>query len=266
MTEALQAVPIPLCDIVAGPNDRTTFNEAELADLAADIRKNGLIQPITVRPWQGRYQIVAGERRFRAHQVAGLPTILAYIRDLTDQQADSLMLAENIGRKDLDPIDEARAIAKRMERYGWTPKQAAEELHLSESRVKTRLALLRLIPDAQHLVRTGQLPIGHAESMQALDKNFQLIALRAFSTAVRAPTRNQFAALCGELEAKQNQATLFDLAAYTAESSDQPTQFVQSKKFRITLGGIRIEITLHYRPGGFLGALFDEENEAVESR
>lgn len=238
MPDRLEAVFIPLSDIVPGPNDRTIFNEEELGDLAADILQNGLIQPITVRPWQGKYQIVAGERRYRAHQIAGLPAIPAYIKDLTDEQADTIMLSENLSRAELDPIDEGRAIQKRMDRYGWTVRQAAQHLNLSEARIKNRLSLLNMIPNSEHLVRTGQFPLGHAEALRTLDKNSQLAALRVFSTAKRQPTRSEFTALCGELEAKQNQAALFDMDQFMTKTVESAVAKIDSRmyfEFRVNI-------------------------------
>jgi hypothetical protein len=97
-----------------------------------------------------------------------------------------------------------------MDRYGWTTAQAAETLGISEGRVKNRLALLKLIWEAQHLVRNKHLPLGHAEAMQALDKFHQLKALRILQGAKRTPNLSEWTAICGDLEAEQNQAGMFD--------------------------------------------------------
>ena len=267
MTDTLQAVAIPLSKIVAGLNDRSIFDPDDSQSLADDIQKNGLHNPITVRPLRlrkGQYEIVAGERRFRAHELLGKPTIMAYIRDLTDEQADAVMLSENLMRVDLDPIDEAKAIQKRIDRYDWSIAEAARQLSVGEGRIKNRLALLKLRKDVQYLVSTEQFPLGHAEVMQNLDSDYQTVAMRAYRDASRPPTRREFAAYCGELESQQNQAALFDLSAFMVESAELPSLSLPSRsRFGFTLWGIDIDITITHKPGAFkalawLGGLLNE--------
>jgi len=213
---AAVAVHLPVAQIVPGANDRTRFDDRALAELAASIAAHGLAQPITVRPQGDCYELVAGERRFRAACQLGWETIPAIVRELSDEAADAIMLAENLARADLDPLDEAGAYQKRMARHGWSVADVARHANVSTDRVRRRLALLALLPDVQRLVRAGQLPIGHAELLADLDANRQLIALRVF-TAGRSPTLAEFRRICGELAAQQDQAELFDLEAFYVE-------------------------------------------------
>ena len=226
--------------IVPGDNDRRTFNERQLKELAASIEQNGLAQPITVRPMivcgacgqmapaahgqpgacpecgQGQfssiYQIVAGERRFRACSVLlGWTEIPAIVRDLDDEQADAIMLTENVHRVDLNPVDEGHAYQKRMDRHGWTVAKIAREANVSEGRVKNRLSLLHLRPDVQKLVGDGHLSLGFAEEMSVLDNNRQLIALRWLNQQKSIPSRRVFAAMVGKLYEEQCTESMFDL-------------------------------------------------------
>lgn len=207
--------PIDCDQIVAGSNDRTVFDQAGLVELAESIRKNGLIQPITVRPLApGKYEIVAGERRFRAiTQILKWSQISAVVADLTDEEASAIMLAENTGRKDLDPMDEARAFQVRSERFGWTNHEIAKAAGISPSLVERRRSLLSLLPDLQFMVRKGHLPIGHAETMAGLGSQRQMIALRVLRDSARVPTLASFREFVNKLREEQDQEELFDLAS-----------------------------------------------------
>jgi ParB family chromosome partitioning protein len=211
-TAQQQVTHIPVTHIEAGNNDRQHFDRNALADLAASIRQHGLAQPITVRPLgEGRYQIVAGERRFRAiRDLLGWPTVPCLVRELSDEQAAAIMLAENTGRVDLNPIEEAEAYRARAEAFGWTTARIAEVAGVSEERVRDRLALLRLVPDIQHLVRFGHFPVGHARLLTDLDANRQRIALRLFNASSHMPL-SRFKEVVNELLAAQNQESLFSL-------------------------------------------------------
>ncbi len=229
--------------ICPGDNDRRVFDERKLRELAASIQEHGLAQPITVRPsvqcplcgplhtepplpvrcahcghdeLAQRYQIVAGERRFRAHQLLERATIPALVRSLDDEQAAGIMLAENVHREDLNPLDEAHAYAKRVEEFEWSVARVAREAQVSEGRVRSRLALLALHPEAQHLVTTGDLPLGHAEDLAALDHNRQLMALAWLREQKGMPPRVVFSRVVGEYYAEQVQEGLFDLDALFA--------------------------------------------------
>lgn len=209
---------IDVRDIMAGNNDRTKFDGARLAELAGSIRENGLVQPVTVRPigragvFGEAYQIVAGERRYRACGLAGLTEVPCIIRELDDEQAAALMLVENTGRADLDPVDEANAYAARIRDYGWTVADIATRAGVSPVRVQFRLKLLALRPDVQALVRSGQLTLGYAQILAdgELDPNRQVQAVAALRDNPT-PTPAWFRRIVGTLFEQQAQDGLFDL-------------------------------------------------------
>jgi ParB family chromosome partitioning protein len=149
---------------------RTTFSEAELDELAASIRGRGILQPILVRPDRaapGEYQIVAGERRWRAAQRAGLQTVPAVVRELGDIETLEAALIENLQRSDLNPLEEAAAYSTLMGIAQTTQEEVAEVVGKSRSHVANTLRLMQLPPDVQEMVRTGGLSAGHARAVLA---------------------------------------------------------------------------------------------------
>jgi ParB family chromosome partitioning protein len=212
---------IPASAIKPSRNDRTTFAAGPLQELAESIRAHGLAQPITVRPHGDGYQIVAGERRFRAItevlEMDALPREWVVIREMDDEQADAIMLAENMQREDLNPIEEACAYQKRIDRYGWSAEECAHKANVSGGRVRDRLKLLQLAPGVQQLIAAGQLGIGYGLAMSDLDANRQRIAMRYFEETAR-PTLGAFRRLCGQLLAEQAQEALFDMSRFMRET------------------------------------------------
>ena len=221
---------LPLTHIRAGDNDRTTFTESRLSGLAQSIRDNGLAQPITVRSiGVDQYEIVAGERRYRAVLELGWETIPAIVRVMTDREASAVMLAENVTRDDLNPIEEARAYDKRL-RAGWSVGDISQATGLSNQRIERRVSLLRLQEGIADLVASGHFPIGHAEMLTDLDANRQLIALRVFNASGKTMTRRNFASLVGKLEQEQNQDSLFSLESFaTAAAQDMASRRLRGK-------------------------------------
>lgn len=201
---------IPADSIQPGNNDRTIFDTEELEELAASIREHGLAQPPTVRPLGDVYEMVAGERRFRAMTtVLGWSDIPVFLRaDLTDAAASALMLAENVQRQDLDPIDEAAAYAKRMDEFGLTVGEVAHMANVSIARVTTRLPLLDLCAEAAKLVRDKALSINHARVLAPLDSNRQVLAIRTLGT--KGLDYFAFRDLCGRLHDEQVTESMFD--------------------------------------------------------
>jgi len=203
--------------IMAGNNDRKSFELSGLQDLASSIQENGLAQPITVRPLvlgSAHYEIVAGERRFRAvSEVLNWPTIPAIVREMSDEQASAIMLTENMARSDLNAIEEANAYDRRVKQFGWTPAECAKVAGVSEAVVKARIRLLELVPEAQKLVADGHLAIGHAGLLANLDVNRQRIALRIMGEG-RGLTLAQLRVIVNELLEEQSQDSLFDLESF----------------------------------------------------
>ena len=159
-------VPIDL--VRAGRlNPRKDFREEELADLALSIRQKGVVQPIVVRPdpASGGYEIVAGERRWRAAQRAQLHQVPVIVRELSDQDALEIAIIENVQRADLNAIEEAGGYRELMERFGYTQDQLAEVIGKSRAHLANTLRLLKLPQGVQDLVRQGTLTAGHARTL-----------------------------------------------------------------------------------------------------
>ena len=169
--EALGLRAVPIAFIQPSPNNpRKIFGEEELADLARSLREKGLLQPLVVRPIAAdQYELVAGERRWRAAQRAGLHEVPVLIRDLTDGEALEIALIENIQRADLNPLEEARAYGQLMEQFSYTQQQLAESLGKSRSHIANTLRLLNLPDEVRRQIEEGRLTAGHARALVATD-------------------------------------------------------------------------------------------------
>lgn len=176
--DELREIAIDL--IRRGPwQPRTHFDEASLNELAESIRSQGVVQPIVVRAiGQGRYEIIAGERRWRASQLAGLHEIPAVVREVEDRAAIAIALIENIQREDLNPLEEARALDRLIKEFELTHEQCAEAVGRSRAAVSNLLRLLDLEDAVKTLVEQGELEMGHARALLALSGNRQREAAR----------------------------------------------------------------------------------------
>ncbi|MFO7593592.1 MAG: ParB/RepB/Spo0J family partition protein [Pseudomonadota bacterium] len=149
---------------------RIDMHPDTLEELADSIRAQGVVQPIVVRPIAGdRYEIIAGERRWRAAQLAGLHEIPAVIRDVTDQAAMAMALIENIQREELNPMEESMALSRLIEEFGLTHQQTADAVGRSRASVSNLLRLLSLTEDVKRMLENGDLEMGHARALLALD-------------------------------------------------------------------------------------------------
>jgi ParB family chromosome partitioning protein len=148
---------------------RIDMNPEALEELANSIRAQGVVQPIVVRPiGGGRYEIIAGERRWRATQLAGLHEIPAVVRDVPDQAAMAMALIENIQREELNPMEEAQALYRLIEEFGLTHQQTADAVGRSRASVSNLLRLLGLNEDIKRMLGNGDLEMGHARALLAL--------------------------------------------------------------------------------------------------
>lgn len=170
----LRHMPIEL--MRASPNNpRKYFAEADLEDLAKSIRDKGLLQPIVVRPlFGGEYEIVAGERRWRAAQRAGVHDVPVLIRELNDGEALEIALIENIQRSDLNPLEEARAYGMLLEQFNYTQLQLADSVGKSRSHIANTLRLLNLPESVRSQIEQGNLTAGHARALVATDSPAEL--------------------------------------------------------------------------------------------
>ncbi len=164
-----QVIQIPVDEIVANPyQPRKIFSEEELADLAESIKHMGLIQPITVRKADERYEIIVGERRFRAVKIAGMTHIPAIVVTITDEQSAVLALIENIQRQDLNFIEEAEALSMLLENHGFTQRELAERIGKKQSTVSNKLRVLTLPDDVKDLLVTNDLTERHGRALLKL--------------------------------------------------------------------------------------------------
>ena len=192
---------LPLREIEPDPDQpRKRFDEAALAELAASIQENGLLQPIAVRPKPlgAGYLIIAGERRWRAARLAGLDEVPALVKDVTDEQAAALALIENLQREDLDPIEVAEGCRQLIEKYGLTQETAAKRLGKSRSAVTNSLRLLNLPDDVRAKVSDGSLSAGHAKALLGLPDAARIRQAAGEITA-RGLNVRQAEALCKKL-------------------------------------------------------------------
>ena len=158
---------------------RRSFHEESLAELAQSIRAQGLMQPVLLRPRpQGGYELVAGERRWRAAGLAGLRSVPALIKEVTDQQASVMALIENIQREDLKPLDEAGALQRLHDEFGLTHQEVADAVGKSRAAVTNALRLLSLEPAVRNLLNDGALEMGHARALVPLPAGAQAAAAR----------------------------------------------------------------------------------------
>lgn len=148
---------------------RINFDQAALEQLAQSIATHGVVQPVVLRPKADRYELVAGERRWRAAKIAGLSRIPAVVRDVPDKDLLELALIENIQREDLNPIEEAQAYKKLIETVGLTQESLADRVGRDRSYITNYLRLLRLPEDIQRLVAEGKLSTGHARTLLGLE-------------------------------------------------------------------------------------------------
>jgi len=154
---------------------RTRMDEGALNELAASIRAQGLMQPILVRPLAaGNYEIIAGERRFRAAQLAGLTDVPVLVKEVDDQAAAAMALIENIQREDLNPLEEAQGIQRLITDFDFTHEQAAGAVGRSRSAVSNLLRLLNLAKPVQTMLMAGDLDMGHARALLAVDAATQI--------------------------------------------------------------------------------------------
>lgn len=156
---------------------RTRMDEGALAELAESIRTQGIMQPILVRPVdaaKGKYEIIAGERRFRAAQLAGLTEVPVLVREVADEHAAVMALIENIQREDLNPLEEAQGVKRLLDEFNLTHEQAASAIGRSRSATSNLLRLLNLAAPIQTMLLAGDIDMGHARALLAVDSATQI--------------------------------------------------------------------------------------------
>lgn len=171
---------VELASLHAGKyQPRQAMDENSLAELASSIKAQGVISPIVVRPTGGaNYEIIAGERRFRAAALAGLEKVPVIIRDVDDKQALAMALIENMQREDLNPLEEAQGVLRLIEEFGFTHEAAAEAIGRSRSATTNLLRLLELTEEVKSMLSAGEIDMGHARALLALSGAQQILAAK----------------------------------------------------------------------------------------
>jgi ParB family chromosome partitioning protein len=181
-TNGAQPSSLLLADMVPGQyQPRTRMDEGALYELAESIKAQGIMQPILVRKLDGgasagKYEIIAGERRFRAAKLAGLDSAPVLVRDVPDEAAAAMALIENIQREDLNPLEEAQGLQRLVKEFGLTHEQAAQAVGRSRSAASNLLRLLNLAEQVQTMLMAGDLEMGHARALLALERATQVTA------------------------------------------------------------------------------------------
>ena len=232
-TDAMASLPV--ASIRPGKyQPRTRMDQQALAELAASIRSQGLMQPLLVRPLgREQYELIAGERRWRAAQLAGLTEVPALVRDVADNAALAMALIENIQREDLNPIEEASGMQRLIEEFRMTHEQAADAVGRSRSATTNLLRLLKLAKPVQAMLMQGTLEMGHARALLALEGARQIEAAnRIVARGLSARESEALAARLARSPAtRRKQKTDRDLARLEEEIAQQ------------------LGTTVHIRPG-----------------
>lgn len=223
---------------------RKYFDEAALAELAESIRLHGIIQPLTVRKLaSGYYQIIAGERRWRAARLAGLQEVPVVVIEADDRKAAELAMIENLQREDLNPMEEALGYRTLIQQYRLTQEEAAQRVGKSRSAVANALRLLDLDPAVQRLVTDGQLSAGHARALVPLSPALQI---KAADTIVQnALSVRQTEALVKRLTAEKKEKKPAAGVDYAAEAQKELSSTL-GRKVRIVTGRNKGRIELEY--------------------
>lgn len=176
--DAVGVQEVPLASIRPNPDQpRRRFEEEPLNELADSIKSHGVLEPLIVRPIGSGYEIVVGERRWRASQIAGLTTVPAMVRDLSEREAMELALVENLQREDLNPIEEAEAYQRLLDEFGLTQEDVAQRVGKERSTVANRLRLLGLRGKSRTWLEEGRLSAGHAKVLLSLTNESQRTAV-----------------------------------------------------------------------------------------
>ncbi|MFP4043042.1 MAG: ParB/RepB/Spo0J family partition protein [Rhodosalinus sp.] len=247
---------VPLDRIVPNPDQpRRRFAEEELEELARSIKARGILQPLIVRPdpaREGQYQIVAGERRWRASQRAQLHDVPVIVRDLNDLEVLEVAIIENIQRADLNPVEEAAGYRQLLERFGHTQDQLAEALGKSRSHIANAIRLLKLPEEVQSLVREGQLSAGHARALITVSDP----AAIARQVVARALSVRETEALVRKAAQEDDGGTRPRKRSARAADKDADTRALEGDLSAM----LDTKVSIEHEPGGERGRLVIQYN------
>ena len=238
-----------LNDMVAGQyQPRTRMDEGALYELAESIKAQGIMQPILVRrltagPNDGKYEIIAGERRFRAAKLAGLDSVPVLVRNVPDEAAAAMSLIENIQREDLNPLEEAQGLQRLVKEFGLTHELAAQAVGRSRSAASNMLRLLNLAEPVQTMLMAGDIDMGHARALLALDRATQITAanqIAAKKMSVR-ETESLVKKLSAEFSLKPQKA---------AREKSRDTRRVEEELADLLMAEVEVRIKKSVKRGG----------------
>lgn len=237
LEDAGKAVTLPIGEIEPNRDQpRKAFDDAALAELSASIAQHGVLQPLLVRPMSGGgYQIVAGERRYRASRMAGLTELPAVIRELSDKEAAQLALIENLQREDLNPMEEALGFQKLMESYGLTQEETAHIVNKSRPAVANALRLLNLPEEVTAMVADGTLSAGHARAVLSFAPELQVETAKNAVRSGASVRELERQARAAQREKKTPRATAFRRDSFYDEVELALSEAL-SRKVRVTVG------------------------------
>lgn len=238
---------------------RTKMDEGSLQELAASIGKQGLMQPILVRPIdRDRYEIIAGERRWRAAKIAGLPNVPVLVRDVPDSAALAMALIENIQREDLNPLEEANGVQRLITEFKLTHQEAAEAIGRSRAATSNLLRLLNLQDAVQQLLSDGKLEMGHARALVMLEGRHQENVARRVAErglSVRQTEQLVTGILHPQAKTKRRLRTDRDVARLEEELSESLGTTVEIKPGKKRTGKLVINYSSHDHLNGILSKL-----------
>ena len=244
---------------------RTRMDEGSLYELAESIKAQGIMQPILVRPvGEGRYEIIAGERRSRAAKLAGLTEVPVLVKDVPDEAAAAMALIENIQREDLNPLEEAQGLQRLTVEFGLTHEQAAQAVGRSRSAASNLLRLLNLADPVQCMLRAGDIDMGHARALLPLDKVQQITT--AHELIAKKLNVREAEKLVAKLQGMGRQDPLMrikseksrDVQRLEEQLSDLLTAQVEIHTKRKTARGLQGEVTIQFGSLEELNGLIDK--------
>ena len=257
-SEAKGTLTLPISQVEScASQPRKVFDGEALSDLADSIRQHGIIQPLTVRRLQsGYYQIIAGERRWRAARMAGLTEVPAVVIEADDRKAMELAMIENLQREDLNPMEEAEGYQVLMEQYGMTQEETAQRVGKSRPAVANALRLLKLCGDVRKLVEEGKLSGGHGRALVTLSEKQQKEAAAAIVKSDLSVRQTELLVKKLTTEKKEKIAKKEGEVDYAAEAAKELTAHL-GRPCKIVLGRKKGRIELEYYGVDDLNELLD---------
>lgn len=250
-TDAGGAAEVPTLSLEPNPfQPRLTMDPARLAELTASIQESGIVQPILVRRHGERFQIIAGERRWRAAQAAGLATVPVTVREVADAQLLELAIVENVQRQELTPLEEAQAFQRLQDEFQLTQEEIARKVGRERSTIANTLRLLRLPRELRDIVSEGRLDAGHARALLALDRQEDQLELGREAARKGLSVR--------EVERRVAAMRSPQTSEKAGKRKDANTRAAE-ERLRAALGS-RVEIARRGR-GGQIRVLFESEAE-----